>query len=750
MTRRWTVLLGTIAVAVAVAWVLHLRGSTADCEVAAAKHQWELMARVCEETYHRTGDAEAGSRTLMGLSALHRTAEVDRRLSWLEGTRFASAATYYRAVSAEAGGDDDSAMRLYAETVVASRQAGLHDYAAMAAHQLVSKQWTYGQFQAAFVTLDTAFEEARLGDDPLVSRLLDGQLADLLGEVGDPAGQARALSALASRSKDEPWILAQVRLRQGMVEVERANLLLARDSFQSALDGSRDAGLLPIVRSAHVSLANLACRNGDLDGGDAHLAAAAEIPPRFGYDQTAWDFAKVTLLRERGDCEAARELAGGALDAGALPDWQWQLLTVEGSCAERQGDDAAALRAFSQATAVIEALRRAEPTEALRSGILAPRREPYEALFELALRMGDSETAVEVMEQLLARAFEETMAKRAADESGDLRTARLVAEHRLAALESRVSQQRPMPGPVMGLLGELGDRDAIGFVVARGTVYRAHVSGGQIEFARVERLEKISELLDRLAATPDELGAAEALGALLWPSKKVATRVIIVADGALANLSFAGLRRLGRWLVEDHVISRAPSLGAAATLGRRPRGTTDGGVQVLGDPTGDLPAAAAEARALAHRFGVEPLVQHQASVAELMRSCHADLLHFAGHSGLGPEGGWLALADGTVTAARLLQAGCAPRVVFLSSCASGARVAGQAASTVAEAFFAAGSQQVIATTHSVDDAVAARFTSELFLGGAFDRPAEQVAEAQRRLLKSYPRSTWEPFFVLGL
>ena len=744
MTRRAITLMGLAAAAVVAAGVLHRWRSTSECEGLAAAHRWEAMATVCEETFHRTGDPSAAARALYGLSALGRTADVDRRLVWLEGTRFAPAISYFSAMSAKAKGDEAAATRLLVEALESSRGVGLHEYAALAAQKLASAQWVHGQFQQAFATLDTAFKEARQCDDQLLLMHLDGQLADLLGEVGDLTGKARALSSLAKRAKDYPRTLAQVRLRQGEVEEERSNVLLARDAFQAALDGSQDAGLLPVARAAHLSLANLARREGDLDGGEAHLLAAAEIPVRFGYEGTAWAFARAKLYLARGDCGAAREVVRGALDAGALPDWQWQLLGLEGGCAEQQGDEASARRAFGKAVQVIEELQREQPTAALRFGVLASRREPYEALFELSLRSGEEEAALNVMERLLARAFLETMAKRGPDGSGELQSVRL------AALASTMIAQRPLPGSVMEGLAELGDREAIGFIAARGTLYRAHVSGGRVAFARVDQLETVVKLLDRLAAHPDDPEAAEVLGERLWPERQVAARVLIVADGPLANLSFAGLRHHGRWVVEDHVLSRAPSLSAAVRVVGGPRGgTSGGGARVLGDPTGDLPAAAAEAVALAHRLGVQPLRQRQATVAELMASCHADLLHFAGHSGVGSEGGWLELADGRVTAPQLLAVRCAPRVVYLASCASGVQVSGQVTTTLADAFFAAGSQSVIATTRSVDDTMAAAFTREFFLDGAFDHPAERVAQAQRRLLKSQPRSAWAPFFVIG-
>jgi hypothetical protein len=746
MTKRRTGLIGGLAVLLAASGLLvYLRGE-GGCEALAARGAWGEAATVCAQTYQRTGAAAAALQAVHGASMLGRATEVEARLPWLEGTAFAAAIPYYRALSAGAKGDDAEAMRLYGEALGASRGAQLHEYAARAAHQLTSLQWTHGQFQAAFATLAVGSAEAQQTDNRRLKLYLEGQLADLLGEVGELAAQARALHGLAQGFAGEPGTLAQVRLRQGRVELERSNVGLARDYFEAALAGALDAGYAPVARSAHVNLATLALLAGDLDAGAAHLSAAEMIPALQRYEETTWAYAKAQQLQARGEYPAARAVAEAALDGGALPDWQWQLRTVAGRCAEEEGDLEGATASFTEATAVIEQLRREEPTAALRTGLLALRREPYEALFELAVRAGDSARALGLMEQLLSRAFSEAMVAQKLEAPLDLTTASGVAERRLTALQT----QAPASSLAAVPLKSLGARDAVAFLAARGTLYRAHVSAGRVAFSRVARLREVEGLIERLEAAPDELVAAEALGELLWPSG-LAERVLIAADGPLANLSFAGLRRGGRWVVEDHVISRVPSLGAAALLasqGLRPAG--DGTRRVLGDPKGDLPAAAREAVALAERLGVRAILGAEATTEALLASCRADLLHFAGHSGIGPEGGWLALADGEVSAVRLLSEGCRPRMVYLASCASAVRGRGQMAGTVADAFFASGSAHVVATTRSVDDGVAAIVARDFFSEAGFDeRPAERLALVQRALSRTLPRSAWASFVVLG-
>jgi CHAT domain-containing protein len=82
-------------------------------------------------------------------------------------------------------------------------------------------------------------------------------------------------------------------------------------------------------------------------------------------------------------------------------------------------------------------------------------------------------------------------------------------------------------------------------------------------------------------------------------------RLILVPHGPLHLLPFAALRdgESRRYLIEDHELTYVPSASALPLLAAR-RTPFDGRVVVLGDPGGSLPSAAAEAKAVAGRFGV--------------------------------------------------------------------------------------------------------------------------------------------------
>lgn len=739
---------GTVAVLAAGAFAVVQRVGGSRCEALADRQAWEAMTVACDEEYRSGRRPETAARSLLALSALRRWPEVEARLGWLEGTSYAPAAGYFRAKRARDERRDDLAGPLLTETIEACQRAGLHEYAAWAAHELINLHWTNGRFQAALAKLDILTEEARAASNLSLQALAEGHLADLFQEVGAVASQAAVLSSLAARNTDRPNMLAQIRLRQAMVEQDRANPILAADYLQSVLSLAEDAGSSKASRAAHLLLSSLARAGGDLAAAQAELDLAARYPTRHFYENTAWSFHQAQLLRDQGTCDGARAMALEALDGGALPDWQWQLLGLVGECAERQGDPGEARRAYREAVGVIERLQ-VEAPGSLRSGVMSQRRAPYEALFELSFQAEEWATALDAMEALHAGSFVEGMVASAPLTTTDLQQARVEGERRLAALEVARRSRLGPTGALGARLGELGERDAIGYVVARGTVYRLHARGGAAELARLGPAARLEELLRNLAAQPDALVPAEELGAWLWPSGRVAERVVVAADASLANLSFAGLRAHGRWLVEGHILSRLPSIGEALRLARSEAPSSDGRVRVLGDPRGDLPAAAAEAEALARALGVAPLLKGEVTARAVLDSCHAELLHFAGHSGLGLEGAWLGLADTELTAVQLLAARCAPRLVYLASCASASRRRSQVAATLAGAFLASGSRHVVATTHSVEDAPAAAFSRAFFGEPRELDPPERLARVQRRLLRSAPRSAWEPYVVLG-
>jgi CHAT domain-containing protein len=148
--------------------------------------------------------------------------------------------------------------------------------------------------------------------------------------------------------------------------------------------------------------------------------------------------------------------------------------------------------------------------------------------------------------------------------------------------------------------------------------------------------------------------------------------------------------------------------------------------------------------------GVDPALGDQATIAVLRRAAGARLLHLAAHGGLGPGGAFVRLADGEVTATDVVTWHLAPRTVVLASCASGARPSGSAWGALGGAFLAAGSQAVVATLWSVEDAATAALVHAFYAAGGDRDPVRALAAAQRQAIATgaSPRQ-WTAFVVLA-
>lgn len=225
--------------------------------------------------------------------------------------------------------------------------------------------------------------------------------------------------------------------------------------------------------------------------------------------------------------------------------------------------------------------------------------------------------------------------------------------------------------------------------------------------------------------------------------------LVISPAGSLAYLPFAALvRDTGpegvQHAVERFDIAVAPSLYALETMvGALP---SAGYAQVvLGDPDGTLPAARAEAEAVAGLLEQDGLVElhigEDASYEALEAGAGAaQYVHLATHGKLdpaSPKDSYLLLAGNRrMSIPQIMTLPLAEaELVFLSACESGLGTDGLEYRTLSHAFLHAGARAVIATLWQVDDA-ATRSLAEAFyaerLGG--HGPAAALAAAQRAMI----------------
>src|SRR6185436_18451057 len=160
--------------------------------------------------------------------------------------------------------------------------------------------------------------------------------------------------------------------------------------------------------------------------------------------------------------------------------------------------------------------------------------------------------------------------------------------------------------------------------------------------------------------------------------------------------------------VEEHPIAFVPSLSALAALESGSNEAASPPI-VLADPKDDLPAARSEGIEVAKLLGTAALTGGEAVSGALEKVRHARTLHVATHTGLGPRGAWLQLADRQVSASEIVARRIGPRLAVLASCSSAAQPGRQMWGSLGSAFLAAGSRAVLASLWSIEDRKASGF-----------------------------------------
>jgi hypothetical protein len=281
-----------------------------------------------------------------------------------------------------------------------------------------------------------------------------------------------------------------------------------------------------------------------------------------------------------------------------------------------------------------------------------------------------------------------------------------------------------------------------------------------------------ARLLDRPcgdAATSEEV--YEKVFAPLRPHLRH-RRLIVVPHDQLHYLPFAALRdpQTGRYLVEDYILSYAPSASVLGQL-RDKETPVAGKALVLGAPEEldprlrSLPAAPGEAREVSRLLGTHPLLGVAATEGRFHAAAgEVDLLHVAAHGLYEPRNptfSRIALTpdgehDGNLEVHEIAGLDLSGvNLVVLSACdtARGERSRGDEVTSLSRAFLSAGSPGVVSTLWSVADDAAALLMKEFYrrlLDGA--SAAEALQQAQVGLLRSERFSqpqTWGAFTLTG-
>jgi tetratricopeptide (TPR) repeat protein len=746
--RVLRVLLGAALLGVLAVAVVLLRHAPSDCAKAARTARAAEIVLTCQREYDRTGDPEAGMR----LADAYRRAGNNMRAAAIADTLLVTSA---RGGALRVLGKVAESQKRYDAAIAAleaardlHRAEGRHLELAKDLQALAGIHTARKQFAPAARMLDVCIGEAKAAGDEVIEGYCHVSAAFVLARAGSVEGAQYELDLAQpqmTEGRDLAWWLTeqanlyQERRLEPLFE-GRPQLTLA--NFEKALRLAQRAGLISLEVSIELNLAfSLAELRKPADA-ERHLQAAAALDRD---DAHATDRAMIAarIAYRRDNLTLAYALNERVYPSVTDGDDRIGVCAMQARISTALQDLAGAERWARRGVDEAERLHAGQPTIEYRSWVLSIRREPYELLFVTLARAGRLDDAVEVFDRWQGRALLGEMT--AADQPLDLRKAARRFE-KLGAWLSVVSVT-PLMQPGGGRVGSaLRATDVLALVLADHDVWCVTSSGGQLRIVDLGPSASLKPRLDAFAGKPTERALADELGELLLRDgvfRETGEPLRVVLDAPLSTLPIAALRRGGRPLIDVRPIVHAPRLSEVACA---PKAHGPRTLIALADAAGDLPQARDDADLLAG-LGARTAVGPDATSEALFGAGAGDVLHVAVHGGTDERGGYLALHDQQVHAAEIAARRLAPSLVFLSACESAAPSHQEFTGSLALAFHAAGSPQVIATLTDVGDASAHELIERFYREGGIEDPVRVMARVQASLIDS--NTDWPNFVVFG-
>ena len=639
---------------------------------------------------------------------------------------------YYRGILAAETGDRRGALLLLREAERRAHEIGMHRLARNAKSALALEMQELGRARESLVVLDA----------------LERDLGEAKTDVPTPCERVEI-------ANNRGWgaILAGEDARPAL---ERA----------IGIEGCTDAYLRGF---AFANLARVELAAGRLERAEQRLAAArSSVKEPRGTERLAWlelD-AKILLARKRPDDALAKlEEMDALARAAVLPLSRFSALAAKADAlvALRRDDDAAA--SLLAAEDVLDDATLLVPLGEGRGGFLADRSRTARAAIDVLRRSGRLAEAAAVARRSIARGLESApralriealprparekwdaevrsyRAERAKIDAEAAEDWKLPRAELLHVVEARKAREKDLRAALERALAVLAiDRRREEPKLAEGDLEIViHPSRtAWIAFAADERVTTAY-----VVAPPDAPveEIARTLVRPLLPRISGAKRLRVRAYGAYRKVDVHAL-------VDDVAVEYPIGGGTSARAAGAPAAV------VVGNPTGDLPHAEEEARevarVLAERGAVTTLLREKASakaIADALRSASA--LHYAGHGvygGLEGSESALPLADGArLTVADILSLAPVPRRIVLSGCDAARSDTEAEGLGLAQAFVAAGAEEVVAPTRPVADELAARLAAVLHAGPRDETLATALRRATKQLRSDGPPADWAAF-----
>lgn len=462
------------------------------------------------------------------------------------------------------------------------------------------------------------------------------------------------------------------------------------------------------------------------------------------------------LYQTLGRLDSAAERYLGAIDlASRLHDDLRCALVLHryGQVRWRQGDREAALAAYADAEARIDAMRASTKGEEMKLGLLGTTQQVYETIVLALIERGDLEAAFAYSERARHRAFLDLVARRGAIDA--LPTYPTIG---LRALQERLAPDAALlEYYTIGVVAPQGslplrapetnarlrtllvnDPQIVLFAVAadRAELHRIAVDPNQLQPPPGDPTPGWHLFSDRRLAWLSSRLIAPAAGLL------AGRRIIqVVPHGPLHYAPFAALRAPGG---ESPAIAYAPSATVLCACAERPAAGAQAALALGYNDSGPtaLRYAEREAALVAELIGASVQLGPEPKLATLFeRAPLLRRLHIAGHAFFradDPMGSFLRLGasddiDARTLMERLKLNGA---LVTLNACTSGlSRVAsGDELLGLPRAFLYAGAATIVCTLHEVDDLAASIMMLSFYQNIArAQSPAVALHNAQQAL-----------------
>jgi len=585
--------------------------------------------------------------------------------------------------------------------------------------------------------------------------VMQSVVADMFEEIGngDHAWQLRAgvFAALSERNATNSIARAMANAVRSALRMHRYDAATALANL--TIEFARAERDPLILADAQIQRARIAAERGaatvDLEEARRAVSTIADTALR---RRSEVDLSVVEgILRSREEPQASMALLGNAIKFYERHELSFSIANAylqRSRARSAAHDDAGAIQDADRALAEVER-QRAAVRDDNRALFFDTAADVFEQAILLRLRAKDAADAYAIAERAQARTLAEGRHVESA-QPATIRTALAPGEALL--------QYAYIPEGVAA------------FVVTR--------EGTSAEVVSLDR-EALSEQIDslrRLIRAREPVGDIRAAGEALERALIAPVRariedhpdLIIVADRDLQNVPFAALASgaSGKFLVEEHAITIAPSGTFATLVAARPIQSA----LFAGNPAApafdSLGGAEAEARESAALYpAATTLLAREASRSRFIAAAaETSLIEFAGHTtGAGTDMPALVLApadgdDGLLSSAAISHLSLQrSAIVVLATCSSarGRESHVEGTPTLSRAFLAAGAPTVVGTLWDIDDAR----STPLFV--AFHRrfsrgvPAPRaLQQAQLAALQSpdantrHP-ATWAPIEIFG-